>query len=101
MLLIEIGGTSASTVWNDRNQVGVFYEAEGRAIGKGVSSKCLWGLCGGRQQRGAEVSEVDHVAVEPVEGFLQRFAECGVHVYVSGEFERTEVPLRGESQLGQ
>src|SRR5689334_16121902 len=44
-------------------------------------------------------SEVDHVAGQAVDGFLDRFAEGGVGMDVAGDLVDGEVPLLGEGEL--
>jgi hypothetical protein len=48
-----------------------------------------------------DASEVDHVASETVDGFLDRFAQRGVGVDVAGHLSRGEVPLLGKGEFGQ
>ncbi len=56
-----------------------------------------WGVTG--QARVA--SEVDHVASETVDGFLDGFTQGGVRVDVAGHLSRGELPLLGKGKFGQ
>lgn len=61
----------------------------------------LLGSGGGRLIGRPPGSEVDHVAGEAVERFLECFAEGGVGVDVAGQFGGGQVPLLREGELGK